>query len=73
MLDLNEIKIPYWYSILIIVLVIIIVIYIYKTYIEGFVKIKTNQCDDCKLVGNEKNSYLNIYKESLKNSFKDIF
>jgi len=73
MLNLNEIKIPYWYSILIIVLVIIIVIYIYKIYIEGFVKIKTNQCDDCKLVGNEKNSYLNIYKESLKNSFKDIF
>lgn len=73
MLDLNEIKIPYWYSILIIALVIIIVIYIYKKYIEGFVKIKTNQCDDCKLIGNEKNSYLNIYKESLKNSFKDIF
>ena len=73
MLDLNEIKIPYWYSILIIVLVIIIVIYIYKNYIENFVKIKTNQCDDCKLEGNEKNSYLNIYKQSLKNSFKDIF
>lgn len=73
MFDLNNIKIPYWHSILIIVLVIIIVIYIYKKYIEEFVKIKTNQCDDCKLVGNEKNSYLNIYKESLKNSFKDIF
>ena len=73
MFDLINIKIPYWYSILIIILVIIIILYIYNYYIENFVKIKTNQCDDCKLIGNEKNSYLNIYKESLKNSFKDIF
>lgn len=73
MLDLNNIKISYWNSILIIVIVIIIIIYIYNNYIDNFVKIKTNQCDNCELQGNNNNSYLNIYKESLKNSFKNIF
>ena len=54
MLDLNNIKIPYWYSILIIVVIIIIVIFIN----ESFVKIKTNQCDNnCKLINNEEYYY----------------
>ena len=69
MLDLIDniinIKIPYSYSILIITLVIIMIIYIYKKYIEDFDKIKTNQCDNCKLIGNEENSFLSIYKQSI--------
>lgn len=57
-------------SIIIIVAVAIIIVFIYKTF-ETFteeelkdVKLKTQQCNDCELIGKKDNSFIEIYKKS---------
>lgn len=77
MIDLHNIKLPYNISIIIVIIVIIITLSLYKIImkynkeIENFikkeiqpVKLKTQQCENCELIGNPENSFLEIYKKS---------
>lgn len=80
-MDYN-IKLSYAESIILIFIIVIIILSYYKIVsysVENLVtdnanskvKIKTNQCDKCTLYGNTKNSFKNIYKESLNNRIID--
>lgn len=71
--NLFEVKNSYFVSILIVVIIIFTTVFIWHK-IESFVEeededvpIKTQQCDDCKLLGNSFNSYYEIYKRAFKN------
>lgn len=64
----------------ILISVIVIIILICYTFISSTIenltvdkeiKIKSPVCDNCTLYGNQKNSFLNIYRESLNNRIRD--
>lgn len=72
-MDILKSKNSYLTSIFIVVIVIAIVIFLWSK-LESFeneededVEIKTQQCKDCKLQGNNFNSFLEIYKRSFNN------
>lgn len=72
-MDFLKTKNSYLTSIFIVVIVIAIVIFIWSK-LESFeneedenIEIKTQQCKDCKLQGNNFNSFLEIYKRSFNN------
>lgn len=72
-------KLSYIKSIIVIIIIIILLVSLWDL-IENFdndinecninneyydnIKIKTQQCDNCKLYGNMDNSFINIYKQS---------
>ena len=67
--DIFKSKNSYYSSVIIVIIIVIIVIGFYE-FIENFdetlIKLKTQQCDKCKLYGNMDNSFIGIYKQSLK-------
>ena len=72
-MDILKSKNSYLTSIIIVVIVIAIVIFLWSK-LESFkneedenVEIKIQQCKDCKLQGNNFNSFLEIYKRSFNN------
>lgn len=72
-MDFLKTKNSYLTSIIIVVIVIGIVIFLWSK-LESFeneededVEIKTQQCKDCKLQGNNFNSFFEIYKRSFNN------
>ena len=72
-MDFLKTKNSYLTSIFIVVIVIAIVIFLWSK-LESFeneedenIEIKTQQCKDCKLQGNNFNSFLEIYKRSFNN------
>lgn len=70
---IENFKLSYFKSIITIIIIVILIISLWNL-IESFieindeyyddVKIKTQQCDNCKLYGNMDNSFINIYKQS---------
>ena len=70
---IENFKLSYFNSIINVIIIVILIISLWNL-IESFieindeyyddVKIKTQQCDNCKLYGNMDNSFINIYKQS---------
>lgn len=70
---IENFKLSYFKSIITVIIIVILIISLWNL-IESFieindeyyddVKIKTQQCDNCKLYGNMDNSFINIYKQS---------
>lgn len=70
---IENFKLSYFKSIITVIIIVILIISLWNL-IESFIeindeyyddiKIKTQQCDNCKLYGNMDNSFINIYKQS---------